>query len=500
MNALDLAGLLAEPDNGGAVHVAGPAVAEWQRAEIAQAADELRPGGGRLAIITHPLPRESWRVDALLRRVCDRGYSGLALPGAEEIDESSRRLADRLDLVVLAAREPFVLAEATWRISEARGALSLDRVGRLATAFRYPARDLRDLLAHLSASAGCGIALLDADGVLEEAGGTLGRASEAIDWKPWTDVQVTDGMAVASVRVDRASRAGLRLAFFAPGVNQAQRSAMAVAAQVAMPAVAARILIDEIDAVSDASASAELLRDFLDRAEGDPGDVARRMAERGWRTSGYHLGFRVVGRSRVITSDLLRRSIAALGELEIESHVTTMGQGVTGWLRFPTRPAPAEVDHQVRALRAVHGQLRSTFNVATGVGSLRAEEPGLELTLRDATEAALLAADREASEWFVRFDAFGIEQLLLARTESDTFVPAAEALLAPLREGDDQLVDTLHAYLEHESNIAATAAALGLHRNTVTSRMRRIESLIGADLHDPSSRLALHLACRAVAR
>lgn len=500
MSALDLGALLADPQAGGVAHVAGPADGEWARADIAAADEELPLGVGHLAILAVSLPPEPWRIDALLRRVRERGFTGLAAPGARDLDDGSRRLAGRLGLAVLDAPRPFELAEASWRIAEARDALAHDLVRRLATAFRYPASDLRDLLAHLASSAGCGIALLDADGVLDQAGGDLGPASAAIDTAHDTDIRAVDGMSIASVRVDSPSRPGLRLVFFARGVTQAQRMALAVAAQVAMPAVAARILIDEVDEVSDASASSELLRDFLTGDDGERADVARRMADRGWRTTGFHLGFRVIGRSRLEPRDLLRLVSGELGAVRAETHATTTARGVTGWVRFAERPAPAELDQHVRALRALHRAVRGSANVATGVGTLQEGPAGLAATLRDAVDAARIASDRGSSEWFVRVDAFGLEQLLLARTESDTFVPAAEALLDPLRRDGMHLVETLGAYLDAESGIAATAAALEIHRNTVAQRVRRIEELLGADLRDPQTRLALHLACRAVLR
>jgi DNA-binding PucR family transcriptional regulator len=42
------------------------------------------------------------------------------------------------------------------------------------------------------------------------------------------------------------------------------------------------------------------------------------------------------------------------------------------------------------------------------------------------------------------------------------------------------------------------ASALGVHRNTVTYRVRRIEELAGWDLRDPELRLALAVAVRIV--
>ena len=95
-------------------------------------------------------------------------------------------------------------------------------------------------------------------------------------------------------------------------------------------------------------------------------------------------------------------------------------------------------------------------------------------------------------------DRLGLAQLLLAWTQTDTFLPASRQLLAPLERGGGALLTTLAAYLDAESSIAETAAVLGVHRNTVSDRIARVERLLGVDLSDPETRLALHLATRAL--
>src|SRR5690606_41530717 len=69
-------------------------------------------------------------------------------------------------------------------------------------------------------------------------------------------------------------------------------------------------------------------------------------------------------------------------------------------------------------------------------------------------------------------------------------------LLKPLESQPGDLIATLTAYLDAGGSVAETAAVLGVHRNTVTARLRRIEELLTADLANPDDRLALHLACR----
>ena len=497
---LPLSALLAHTENGGLRRVAGPASPTWDAVSVEAGETDLpEQGEGRLAILTEWAPASTWQQDAMLRRVRDRGFTGLALPGAADLDAGAFRLADRIGLSLLDVARPVQLAKACWMLIEARDALTLNRVRKVAQSFEYAADDLGDLLGHLAANLGTGVALVDAGGVLQEAGSALGAdLHAAIRFDSWIDSASAGEWAAASVRVDSPGRSGLRLVIFGRGLGEAQLQSLSVAAEVAMPAVAARILIDEVAAVNDVATSSGLLRDFVDLRGAPDADVERRMAERGWRTEGHHIGFRMVARGRVEPFSLLRSVSGGLVAIDAEAHATTAGRGISGWLSFPESPGPDRVERAVGALRELHlGALRD-FTVATGVGSLQSGPEGLAATLDEAGDAARIAAARSATGWFVRVDSLGLEQLLLAWTGNDTFVPAAQSLLAPLQEGGGELLTTLSSYLDHESGIAATATALGLHRNTVAVRIRRVQELLGIDMSDPEARLALHLACRAV--
>ncbi|HEY0444321.1 MAG TPA: helix-turn-helix domain-containing protein, partial [Candidatus Limnocylindrales bacterium] len=77
----------------------------------------------------------------------------------------------------------------------------------------------------------------------------------------------------------------------------------------------------------------------------------------------------------------------------------------------------------------------------------------------------------------------------------------ARALLEPLLRGRRDVrrehLATLRAVLDHPG-LAEAAAALGVHRNTVAYRVRRIEAVTGWRLGDPDLRLPLGLALRLV--
>ena len=77
----------------------------------------------------------------------------------------------------------------------------------------------------------------------------------------------------------------------------------------------------------------------------------------------------------------------------------------------------------------------------------------------------------------------------------------ARALLEPLSVGRADVqrehIATLRAVLEH-GGPGEAALALGVHRNTVTYRLRRIESITGWNLAEPDVRLGLLVALRLV--
>lgn len=72
-------------------------------------------------------------------------------------------------------------------------------------------------------------------------------------------------------------------------------------------------------------------------------------------------------------------------------------------------------------------------------------------------------------------------------------------LLDPLRAGEQssELIETLRVFLASNGAWGESAARLRIHRQTLTTRIRRIEDLIGLSLADPDDRVAAWLALRA---
>lgn len=83
---------------------------------------------------------------------------------------------------------------------------------------------------------------------------------------------------------------------------------------------------------------------------------------------------------------------------------------------------------------------------------------------------------------------------------ADAAAAFAERLLEPLveldRRRDTDLLGTLRTWLAHHGGWEPTAAALGVHRNSVRHRIAQVEQAIGCDLSDAETRVDLWFGLR----
>ncbi|MFF0462683.1 PucR family transcriptional regulator [Streptomyces mexicanus] len=168
---------------------------------------------------------------------------------------------------------------------------------------------------------------------------------------------------------------------------------------------------------------------------------------------------------------------------------------------WPTGPGPEERRRLGDDVRRLTDRLQRDHPAALrcGVGGAHRGVLGIRATAREAAAALL----RDPAAPVAVRDAAGLDRMLTEWYVSDSAREAVGELLAPVLalgpERAEPLIRTLQAYLDHNNSPARAAEALHLHRNAVGARVRRAIELTGADLADPEVRLALQLACRAVA-
>ncbi|MFJ4370447.1 PucR family transcriptional regulator [Streptomyces chartreusis] len=216
------------------------------------------------------------------------------------------------------------------------------------------------------------------------------------------------------------------------------------------------------------------------------------------RSSGFESGGGWAVLARAVGEELASVGVPVLlGVRPVEGRVPLL----VGLRAETERPAVA--DRVAMALRA--GVERAGIQrpgarppvVVVGVaGGWTAASAGL----RHAAETATAAQGLADRPWYDarRLD---IDLLLWRLRDHPDLAAFVDRAIGPLRDHDDRskppLLPTLETYLAHAGRKAETARELHLNRQTLYNRLARIGELLGTDLDDPQTVLALSLALRA---
>jgi hypothetical protein len=170
-------------------------------------------------------------------------------------------------------------------------------------------------------------------------------------------------------------------------------------------------------------------------------------------------------------------------------------QGVWAWLGGRERLS-SEALERVTAVGAL-----PAAGVVLALGEPGRGIEGWRLTHRQAHAALLVATRTPAPGGVTRYG----DVALLSAALADEMLARSltEVYLAPLedaRGGGAALLQTLHAYLGAGRSASSAAAALGVVRNTVNSRLRTVEERLGRTLHPWPAELEIALRLNALDR
>ncbi|MFF0017317.1 PucR family transcriptional regulator [Streptomyces sp. NPDC005374] len=131
--------------------------------------------------------------------------------------------------------------------------------------------------------------------------------------------------------------------------------------------------------------------------------------------------------------------------------------------------------------------------VIAGVAAARTGLAELAPAWQEASASARAALAEPGFGPVAEWSRIGPYRLLTALPPQTARDPAVRLLLAPAHR---DLARTAEVYLDCAGQAGRTAAALGIHRQTLYYRLSRVEQLTGLDLDDGEDRLLLHMALK----
>jgi hypothetical protein len=283
-----------------------------------------------------------------------------------------------------------------------------------------------------------------------------------------------------------------------PGLADDHVDTMRAVADLALLRLSAWAARSALSAAWDQASQGALLTHLLTTGTLD-GPRAEQAVALGWQLEGFHTAVVVrpedsgVDRSLILTA--LQNALIAVG---LTVPAVPLADGWVWWTTTPGRPTAARLALRGNEVRQLVADL-SSHRIAAGVAGGDYGLTGLVRAIGDAARLSRIAGHAPGRRPVETASESTPRQYLLTAVTDDQARHRAELLLQPLREAaDDALLDTLNVYLLCECSTAATARRIGVHRNSVIKRLARIRSLLGVDLDDDDTRLALRIACRAL--
>lgn len=312
---------------------------------------------------------------------------------------------------------------------------------------------------------------------------------------------VPDGSAMVFSSPPRGRDAGSRLTcavHVPPGIGAMHVETIRAVADLALLRLTAWAARSALSAAWDQASQGALLTHLLTAGSLD-GPRAEQAIALGWQLEGFHIAVMMrpdephPDRASILTA--VQNALVGVG---LTVPAVPLADGWVWWTSTPTRPNAAQIALHGNDVRQIVADL-SMPGVAAGVSGPEYGVTGLVRAIGEAVRLCRIAGHGAGRRPVETSSDSNPRQYLLTAVTDDQARRLGELLLRPLQEtADDALLETLNVYLLSECSTASTARRLGVHRNSVLKRLLRIQTLLGVDLDDDDTRLALRVACRAL--
>jgi PucR family transcriptional regulator, purine catabolism regulatory protein len=355
---------------------------------------------------------------------------------------------------------------------------------------QHPERAMVDRLARfLDAS----VVLLGGDGEPEVVAGNppLDALLHDVADEPQglLELEVDGWHVVATPVVTRADQAARRLILASPRRGFIRKLAKP-AAEATAPLLAAMARLGDVVRDQEQAVKGALLEEALEPAESrDPLPLAARAAAFGLDFSRPARLVVLRGHPRPTDPrrppDLGRARRELVAELE-HAHLPHLAHARRDSVSALVQAAEKEMEPVLAAVAA------AVPDVVIGVGREVSAIADAHHSLRDA-ELAADRCGREGERRIMRFEDFDLGTFVVSEIRADRLGPKVDEILSVLR-ANPPLHEALSAYFAHDLDIAATAAALHMHRNSLRYRLARAEHLLGRSLKQPATIAAVYIA------
>jgi purine catabolism regulator len=303
------------------------------------------------------------------------------------------------------------------------------------------------------------------------------------------ELEVDGWHAVATPIVARADQTARWLVLASPRRGFVGKLAKP-AAEATAPLLAAMACLGDVVRDQEQAVKAALLAEALEPAEAhDPLPLTARAAAFG--LDFCNPGRLVVIRSHPRRSDprspvdlerVRRELVAHVEHAHVPHLVQQRDDAITALIQG--------ADEQVGAALAA---LSHDFpDLVIGIGRPVTAIVEAHHSLRDA-ELAAGRGGLDPERRIMRFEDFDLGTFTVSEIPPERLGPKVDEILSVLR-ANLPLHEALSAYFAHDLDIAATAAALHMHRNSLRYRLARAEQVLGRSLKQPSTIAAVYIA------